>query len=392
MTGRPLDTAELLSVGSELTLGETQDTNSGHLARDLTALRVDVRRITALQDDLANVTHAFRRALEEVDLVVSTGGLGPTPDDLTREAIAAACGLVPEVDPALEAWLRDLFERRGLTMSATNRKQAWLVPGATALTNAHGTAPGWWVDRPDGRVIVALPGPPREMEPMWRGHVLPRLRERGLGGDRAAETLRLTGIGESALVEVIGERLLREANPQVATYSRADAVDLRISGTGDGRRSATEIVEATVTELMPRLEPYVFARGAETWPEALGRRLDGRTVAAVEIGTGGQLGALLGGAPWFRFGEILSPGTGLAAAHRDVRASARRVRESAEADVGVCVRARERRGDTAVSVAVAIGDRVTRETRTAFLAGEMGRRRAAIAACGVLWKRLGEQR
>src|SRR5215212_2942227 len=165
MPGSPILRAEILAVGSELTNGWTRDTNSGDLARELTELGVTVRRTTALPDDLALVTDAFARAMESADLVVSTGGLGPTPDDLTREAIAGACALEPRVDPELHAWLARLFQRRGLPMPEANLKQAWLIPGATALPNALGTAPGWWVERSDGGVIVALPGPPREMWP-----------------------------------------------------------------------------------------------------------------------------------------------------------------------------------------------------------------------------------
>ena len=179
------------------------------------------------------VTGALADALGRADLVITTGGLGPTPDDLTRESIAAVCGETPTIDPAIEAWLRDLFARRGVRFSEANLKQAWRIPSATALHNANGTAPGWWVERPDGRVIIALPGPPRELRGMWRDEVLPRLRERGLGADRAAETLRLTGIGESLLVDLIGEPVLRRPNPEVATYARVDAVDVRVSATGD---------------------------------------------------------------------------------------------------------------------------------------------------------------
>ena len=173
--------AELLSIGTELTTGETRDTNAGDLARDLTAHGVVVERLTALPDDLEAVTAAFADGLARAELVVSTGGLGPTPDDLTREAIAALAGETPAVDPGLETWLRELFARRNLDFPEPNSKQAWLIPSATAIPNDHGTAPGWWVARPDGRLIVALPGPPREMRPMWDGWVLSRLRERGLG-------------------------------------------------------------------------------------------------------------------------------------------------------------------------------------------------------------------
>ena len=226
---RRLRLAELIAVGSELTNGETRDTNGGELAAALAAEGVLVRRISALPDDLAAVTDAFHHALEDADLVVSTGGLGPTPDDLTRESIAAAVGETPAVDPAQEAWLRGLFEKRGMPFLAVNLKQAWLIPSATAIPNANGTAPGWWVDRPDGRVAVLLPGPPREMRPMWSGWVLPRLRQRGLGDGRLVRTLRLYGIGESAVADRLGDALLRRANPIVATYARADWLDVRIS-------------------------------------------------------------------------------------------------------------------------------------------------------------------
>jgi nicotinamide-nucleotide amidase len=124
----PVRTAELLSIGTELTVGETRDTNAGDLARDLTCHGVVVGRITALPDDLPAVTEAFREALSRAELVVSTGGLGPTPDDLTREAIAALVGETPVVDPALDTWLRELFDRRGLPFPEANRKQAWLIP------------------------------------------------------------------------------------------------------------------------------------------------------------------------------------------------------------------------------------------------------------------------
>jgi len=386
---RAIASAEILSVGSELLVGETRDTNSGDLAADLSSRGVQVTRITGLPDRLDVVAEAFRRALDSTDLVVSTGGLGPTPADLTREAIALVCGLEPHVDPELERWLRGMFERRGLAFAAANLKQAWLIDGAESLPNANGTAPGWWVERPEGKVIVALPGPPREAWPIWQGEVVPRLEACGVGADRYAETLRLTGVGESALVELIGEELLRAANPVVATYARVDAVDVRISAAGEGGRSARDLVEGMLAEVLPRLEQYVFARGDETWVDALGRRLQGRTLAIVEIGTAGQLAALLGRAEWLVFGELLGSGSALAAEHHGAEAYAARVREVAHSDIGLAVRVRERGGDTAVTVAVALDGQVTQVTRTALLGGEAGRRRAALLACAELWTRLG---
>ncbi|MBX3029409.1 MAG: competence/damage-inducible protein A [Chloroflexi bacterium] len=383
MTHRRLETAELLAVGAELLVGETRDTNSGDLARELTALGVEVLRLSALPDRLDAVADALRGALAHADLALTTGGLGPTPDDLTREAIAAVCGVEPYVDPTLEAWLRGMFERRGLPYSTANQKQAWLIPGATSLPNPNGTAPGWWVDLPDGRVIVALPGPPREMGPMWRDEVLPRLRAAGLGADRAAETLRLSGIGESMLVDVIGEETLRQPNPEVATYARVDAVDVRVSATGAAGRTAREMVDAEVERLWPALGRYVFARGDEGWPTAIARRLGDRTVALLEVGTGAQLAGMIGAEPWARLEEVRPAGAPDAL---DPQVAARAVRERGGCDIGVCLVAEERVDDTAVRIAITDGVRATIEDHVAFLGGEQGRRRAANIACMVLWR------
>jgi nicotinamide-nucleotide amidase len=386
MATRPITTAEILAVGSELLVGETRDTNSGDLAAELTALGVEVRRLSALPDHEGTLVDAFIAALGRSDLIISSGGLGPTPDDVTREAIAKALRVTPTVDADLEAWLRDIWERRGLPFSEVNLKQAWLIPGAKALPNPHGTAPGWWVET-EQNVILALPGPPRELEPMWRDHALPRLRDRGLGADRVAETLRLTGIGESAVVDLIGEDILRAEQPQVATYARVDAVDLRVSAVGEAGRPARTIVDETIAGLMPRIAPYVFARGEESWPDALTRRLGARRIATVEIGTAGQLAALIGAAPWLAAAELIGPGgrqDGLA-----LGGVASLARARAGVEVGLAVEARPTSDDMRVTVAVDVGGDLSLIEQTVFRGGEIGRRRAANTACAALWARLG---
>jgi nicotinamide-nucleotide amidase len=405
---RPLLTAELLSIGTELTVGETRDTNSSELARSLTSIGVAVRHIEAVPDDLDEVRDAFATALSRADLVVSTGGLGPTPDDLTREAIAAVAGETPAVDPELESWLRGLWDRRGIDMPAMNLKQAWLIPSAEALANDNGTAPGWWIGRPDGRVVVALPGPPREMRPIWETAVLPRLRERGAGAQVASRTLRLAGIGESAVADLLGEAMLRATNPVVATYARAEAVDVRISARGD---DAAALVEATTKRVRSQLGEHVWAEGEMTWSGAIGSALAERgwTCSVVEIGTGGSLAALIGDVPWLRLAETLSPDAPAASHHPDaegpaadyvapttppagstdgLEALARNGRDVGGADVGVGVRIRARGADTAVTVVVVLPDRTHRERRLAFLGGSQGRLRAALIATHVLLEQL----
>ena len=395
MASRRILTAELLSIGSELTVGETRDTNAGDLARSLTGLGVVVERIQALPDRLETVREALAGAMSRADLVVTTGGLGPTPDDLTREAVAAALGQTPAVDPELEAWLRTMWERRGLPFPEMNLKQAWLIPTATALANPNGTAPGWWVVRADDGLIVCLPGPPREMHPMWIDEVLPRLLARGAGAEIASRTLRLAGIGESQLADLLGEELLRAADPIVATYARADAVDIRISSrseaiaTESGANAAADRVAAMAEQVLALVGAHVWADGETTWPEAIEVALGARglELAVVEVGTGGSLAALLGDQPWLRFSEALGDAAPAAATHRDaagLEALARRGMELGGAPIGVGVRARPRGADTAVSVIVVGPGWVHRERRIAFLGGANGRQRSALAAVHIL--------
>ncbi len=381
---RVLRIAEVLSIGSELTVGETRDTNAGELARSLSEAGVDVRRMTALPDDRAPVEEAIRDGLRRADLVVSTGGLGPTPDDLTREAIAATFDEIPSVDPDLEIWLRAIWSRRRVDFPELNLKQAWLIPSATAIPNQAGTAPGWWVDRPDGRVVVALPGPPREMRPMWSDWVIPRLRERGVGREVASRTYRLTGIGESAVAELLGDALLRGRNPLVATYARADAVDVRISAVAADGRSAQDLVSMAAGPVLEALRTHVWAMGETTWAEAIGRRLTELhwTLATVEAGTGGALIGLLGELP------MLVEASVLAGDRQRIEEIARTARARAGSDVGVAVRARRRGADTAVSVAVATPREVHREQRLALFGGTHGRGRAALVAASILLTRL----
>jgi hypothetical protein len=213
---------------------------------------------------------------------------------------------------------------------------------------------------------------------MWQSEVRPRLAGRGIGADEAHETLRLTGIGESALVGLIGEGLLRQADPVVATYARPDAVDVKVTSRGPG---AAGRVSAVVAEMMPRLEPHVFARGEESWPQVIGRLLAGRSLAVVEAGTGGQVEALFGAEPWFAGGELVRADI----VGADPGLAAERVRAWAGADIGLAVRATERELDTRVEIGIAWPGGGHVEERTAFLAGAEGRRRAALTASAELW-------
>ncbi len=388
-SSRSLLTAELLAVGTELTVGETTNTNSGELARSLVAHGATVARIADLPDDLAVVVDALRVALTRADLVVTTGGLGPTPDDLTREAVAEACGEALVVDQDTLAWLHQRWRRRGQPFPESNVKQAWLIPSATGLPNPHGSAPGWWVDRPDGRVIVLLPGPPREMRPMWAGEVLPRLVARGLGADSEVRTLRLTGIGESQLVDDLGESLLRAANPIVATYARQEAVDVRISARAADGRTAVELADAAEQAVLAVVGDHVWARGGTTWAQAIDAELTSRgwTLATSERGSAGALIGLLRGAAAIRLAELRVDSE----ARTRGGAEADRVRRDAGADVGLAMQVEPAGDDSAVRVWVVTPAGARSERRLAFMRGSQGADRGAIAAASVLLSILREQ-
>ena len=388
---RPILSAEVLAIGTELTVGETTDTNSGDLARSLVARGVTVTRIANLPADLPVVVEALRTALGRADLVVTTGGLGPTPDDLTREAVAEACGESVTVAPDVLAWLEGMWARRGHPFPSTNIKQAWTIPSAAALPNAYGTAPGWWVDRPDGRVIVNLPGPPREMRPMWSEMVLPRLAERGVGGDSDVRILRLFGIGESQVAEHLGEPLLRATNPIVATYARHEAVDVRISARAGADRTAAQLADEAEATVLALVGDHVWARGDTTWAASLDETLGSRgwTLATTETGTDGALVTLLRGMTAMRRSEVVveAPESGGRAPADESEAELReaeRVRTAAGADVGLAIHATADGSDTPVTVAVVTPTGSHAEHRLAFQRGRMGADRAAINGAAVL--------
>ena len=337
------------------------------------------------------VSAAFRDGLASVDLVVATGGLGPTPDDLTREALAAAVGEVPAIDPELEAWLRDLFARRGVPFLDVNLKQAWLIPSATAIPNPNGTAPGWWVDRPDGRLVILLPGPPREMRAMWSDWVLPRLRARHMGDGRVVRTLRTYGIGESQVAHMLGDAMLRRANPVVATYARTDWLDIRVSAVdepdpqGVSARKAGEVLEETVASVSSTLAGHVWAEGETSWADLVSEaaKAAGVRLATVEVGTTGTLGALLAEIPEVERSTSAGPGVAPDPATWPVEEAAAEAARTGGVAVGVALVAStvpgERTHLRAAVVAPDAGVSRVLELRL-FQHGAHGRFRAAIAA------------
>ncbi len=289
--------AEILSIGTELLLGHISDTNATYLAQQLAVLGIDLYFVSQVGDNRERLTETLARARSRADIVIMTGGLGPTEDDVTREAISAALGETPSVDPALEQELRAFFAERNITMPARNVKQAWLIPSAIALPNPRGTAPGWWVER-DGVIIIAMPGVPSEMMRMWEFEALPRLRPH-TGSMLFTRILRVAGIGESTVEERLGE-LIHSDNPTVATYAKRDAVDVRVTAKAETEVEARALVDAMDARARTALgERAVFGVDRDTLPGVVLRELErrGDTLALMESCTGGLLASLMTDTP-----------------------------------------------------------------------------------------------
>ncbi len=279
--------AEILAIGTELLLGEGVDTNSTFLAGALRDLGIFLHRKTVVGDNQKRLEECISQSLERCGLVILTGGLGPTDDDMTREAVSAVLGETPAENPALLAALEAVFRKRNRRMSPTNRKQAWLIPSATPLENPVGTACGWFA-RKNGKIVVALPGPPHEMKKMWLEQVVPLLPASGSRLHHV--TFHTHGVGESNVAELLGELTLHE-NPSIATYARRFGVDVRVAASAPDLEAARKLnapFEARVAEI---LGTSVYGRDEETLSSAIGDLLvrSKRTLGILESLTGGLI-------------------------------------------------------------------------------------------------------
>jgi nicotinamide-nucleotide amidase len=245
--------------------------------------------VSIIGDTLEGLTDAFTRALQRSDFVFTTGGLGPTQDDLTREAIARTLNETPTVQDAALEDLKRYFEQRGRSMPAHNIKQAHLIPSAQFLPNRNGTAPGWWVER-DGKIIVAMPGPPVEMHALWEEQIEPRLRQIVEDEVTVTRTIKTMGLSEAEVDEMLTE-FFGHANPYLGIYSKADGIHLRLIARTHDVATAREMIQPIEATIVDRLAPYVWGYDDETPEQAVGKilRAKGWTLATMESCTGGYL-------------------------------------------------------------------------------------------------------
>ncbi len=289
-------------------MGQITDTNASWLAQQLPALGIDLYWVSAVGDNKERLAEVLKRAFSRSDLVICTGGLGPTEDDVTRESVAAMIGEEIRVDPALEASLRAYFNSRGGPMPERNVKQATLTPSTQALPNPIGTAPGWWTEK-DGHVLVAMPGVPHEMRRMWEMEVVPRLRVK-LGNDIIfSRILKVIGLGESAAEERI-LHLIKGTNPSVGTYAKDDGIHLRLTAKSDSIEKARALVDELDARMREELGVAIYGVDNERLEGVVGKMLLDRhlTLATMESLTGGFLSSTItdqpGSSAYFRGGIV----------------------------------------------------------------------------------------
>ncbi|GBD17875.1 Putative competence-damage inducible protein [bacterium HR27] len=289
--------AVVLSIGTELVDGHLTDTNATFLAQELASLGIRLQWVTQVGDELDTIVRVLRRAWEDATLIVTTGGIGPTEDDLTREAIATLLDEPLTVDPELAERIRAFFAARGLVMPERNVKQAYRIPSCEPLPNPIGTAPGWFVRR-DQHVIVSMPGVPREMMRMWREQVVPRLLPLLGGGVIRFRTIRTIGLGESLVEDRLHDLITRNM-PRVATYAKDDGVYIRISVQADDEATARRLLAETEREIHQRLGQHVYGTDDTTLGAAILEPLAAASwsLALVEQGNGGRFTALLAEEP-----------------------------------------------------------------------------------------------
>lgn len=283
--------AEIISIGSELVSGQSLDTNSQWLSQALAALGVPVRFHSTLGDDLSENVEAYRHAIGRADLVVISGGLGPTQDDLTREALASAAGVALEEDPASLDAIVAMFTQRNLSMPERNRVQALLPRGAEALPNRVGTAPGVWI-KIGTTEVVCLPGVPHELKIMFDEQVVPRLRQRG-SADRVIieRKVNLFGKGESSVEAEAMDLTARGRNPEVGITVHDATISFRIVASGRTLEEANDAMAPTLAAIHQRFAPLILGEGDDDMPEALFVQLarTGTTLATAESCTGGLI-------------------------------------------------------------------------------------------------------
>jgi len=353
---RPLE-AEIIAIGSELLTPYRSDTNSLWLTEKLNGLGMDVKLKAVVGDERGRLVEYIRGALQRADVLIATGGLGPTEDDLTREAFAEVLGRRLIRDEGLLERLRQRFQKYGFKMTSNNERQADVIEGAEVLTNRSGSAPGMFIE--DGlKVIILLPGPPREMEPMFEREALPRLAQRAQGFRMARRVLKVSGLTESAMDDMIAPIYKPYTNPTTTVLSAVTGLEVHLTALAETQEEAQRLADELANKIEARLGQHVFSREGESLEQVVGELLveKGLRLALAESCTGGLMAKRVtdvpGSSRYFLSGvvaysneakiDLLGVPSGLIQAHGAVspevaEAMAWGVKQRTGADIGVAV-------------------------------------------------------
>ena len=291
-------TAEIIAIGSELLAPDRTDTNSLWLTEKLNRLGIEVKLKTIVGDDDARLEEAIKDAVRRSKVVITTGGLGPTEDDITRKITARALGRRLLLDEVVLAEIRQRFQSFGVTMPERNSRQAMVIEDAEVLPNPNGTAPGMFIDH-HGTAIVLLPGPPREMHPMFENHVSEKLAGRAGSLCVVRRLLRVAGMGESAVDEKIAPVYTQYDNPVTTILFNQSEIEIHLTARGRTENDATDLLDRLTEQIEERLGNAVFSFAGETMEEVVGLKLSvgGYTLAVAESCTGGLLAQRLTDVP-----------------------------------------------------------------------------------------------
>jgi len=344
-------TCEIITIGSELLLGQIQDTNTVYLAHEMACLGIAVHFRTSVGDRLNEMEHAIRSAVDRCDLVLATGGLGPTLDDLTREALSAVAGVGLEYRQDLMDEIEAMFRRYGYVMPENNRRQAYVPAGSAAISNPVGTAPAFITEIAQ-RPVICLPGVPRELRYLMTHEVLPWVRKRFNIVDLRVsyQVLKVVGLGESGVDRLIQDLIKPGDNPEVGLLASEGEIKIRIAAVAEGDQGAAALIDPVAAEIRSRLGTKIFGEGDDTLEGVINALLHqrGLTLALLETFTGGLAAERLFAVPGSRLlqGSII-PDTRRVAEFlgqeeavlepESVLTSAHRVREKAGVDVGLAI-------------------------------------------------------
>jgi nicotinamide-nucleotide amidase len=281
--------AEIIPVGTEILLGNIIDTNSSFLASQLPALGVDLYFISIVGDNQKRLVDTLKRAWKRADLIITTGGLGPTQDDITREAISELVGEELKVDECLWQELQDLLRHYAGEIPQSNIRQATVIPSAQIIPNRMGAAPGWWIEKED-HIIIALPGPPDEMKLMWQEGVLPKLQPRVTGEVILSRTIKTFRLAEAKVDELV-THISKLSNPTLATYINPDGVYLRITAKAKEKTEAQRLISQSEEQIRNVLSPYIWGADDDTLSSVIASLLRAKnlSLATMESCTEGLL-------------------------------------------------------------------------------------------------------